>query len=124
MPIGGQLKELRIAMHRLGRMLVGGQLRELRATMHRLRQMLAGGQLKELLVAMRRLFWKMLYVLTPIRFCIPIGNMKHVTRIVRLTKANVSSCWKSVAKKFETLTVKHVMPNVDGIMLTRSQVTG
>jgi hypothetical protein len=40
-------------------------------------------------------------------------------RIVRLTKANESSCWKSVAKKFEMLTVKHAMPNVNWIAQTK-----
>jgi hypothetical protein len=55
----------------------------------------------------------MLHVLMPKHFYIPIGNRKHVVRIVRLTMANVNSCQKSVAKKFETLIVKHVMPNVN-----------
>jgi hypothetical protein len=34
-------------------------------------------------------------------------------RIVKLTKASDSSCWKSIAKKFETLTVEHTVPIVN-----------
>jgi hypothetical protein len=75
--------------------------------------MLTSGQLKELCVVMRRLLWKMLHVFTLERFGIPIGNKKRVTWIIRLTRASVSSCRKSIAKKFETLTVKHVVPNVN-----------
>jgi hypothetical protein len=86
MPTGGQLKELRIVMNRLHRMLAGGQLRELHAMMH-------------------ILLWKIMRVLTPERFCIPIGSRTCVMQIVRLTKANESNCRKSVAKKFEMLTV-------------------
>jgi hypothetical protein len=40
-------------------------------------------------------------------------------RIIRLTKANVSSCQKNVAKKFETLTIKQVVPNVNWIAQTK-----
>jgi hypothetical protein len=76
-------------------------------------------QLKELRAAMRRLFWKMLRVLTPGRFCIPIGNKKRITRIIRFTKASVNNCPKSIAKKFETLTIKHVMPSVNWIAQTK-----
>jgi hypothetical protein len=65
------------------------------------------------------LLWKMLRMLTPRRFCIPISNKKRVTQIVKLTTASVSSCWKSVAKKFETLTVKHVVPSVNWIAQTK-----
>ncbi len=57
----------------------------------------------------------MLRVLTPEHFYIPIGNRKRLMRIVRLTRANVNSCQKNVAKKFETLIVKHVVPNVNWI---------
>jgi hypothetical protein len=46
-------------------------------------------------------------------FCILIGNRKCITRILRFTKASMSNCRKSVAKKFETLTVKHAMPSVN-----------
>ncbi len=61
----------------------------------------------------------MLRVLTPEHFCILIGKRKCVTQIVRFTKASESNCWKSVAKKFETLTVKHAAPNVNWIMQTK-----
>jgi hypothetical protein len=94
-------------------MVADGQLKELHATMRRLRQMPPDEQFKELRTSMRRLFWKMLRVLTPECFCIPIGNRKRVTRIVRLTSATKSNCRKSIAKKFVTLTVKHVVPNVN-----------
>jgi hypothetical protein len=40
-------------------------------------------------------------------------------QIVRLTKASVSNCQKNVAKKFETLTVKQVVPNVNWIAQTK-----
>ncbi len=83
------------------------------------RWMPTDGQLRELHAAMRRLFWKMLRVLMPGRSCIPISSRRRVMRIVRLTKANESSCWKSVAKKFEMLTVKHAMPNVNWIAQTK-----
>jgi hypothetical protein len=39
--------------------------------------------------------------------------MKHVKWIVMLTRANESSCWKNVAKKFVMLTVKQAMPSMD-----------
>jgi hypothetical protein len=77
------------------------------------------GQLKELRAIMCKLLWKVLRVLMPECFYIPIGNNKHVMRIVRLTKASVSSCRKNVAKKFKTLTVKHVVPNVNWITQTK-----
>jgi hypothetical protein len=67
-------------------------------------------QLRELCVAMRRLIWKMLHVLTPGRFYIPIGNRKPITQIVKLTKASENSSWKSVTKKSITLIIKHAMP--------------
>jgi hypothetical protein len=95
------------------RMLAGGQLKELHVAMRRLQQMPPGGQLRELRTTMRRLLWKMLRVLMPKCFCIPIGNRKRVTWIVRLTSANKSNYRKSVAKKFVTLIVKHVVPNVN-----------
>jgi hypothetical protein len=76
-------------------------------------------QLRELRVIMRKLLWKVLRVLMPQCFYIPIGNKKHIMRIVRLTKASVSSCQKNVAKKFETLTVKQVVPNVNWIAQTK-----
>ncbi len=60
----------------------------------------------------------MLHVLTLERFCIPIGNRKHVTQIVMLTRANKSSSRKNVAKKFVMLTVKHAMPNMNWITQT------
>ncbi|CAK9210012.1 unnamed protein product [Sphagnum troendelagicum] len=72
-----QFKELHATMHRLRRMPVGGQFKELRVTMPRLRQMPPSGQLRELRIAMHKLLWKMLRVLTPRRFCIPIGNRKR-----------------------------------------------
>ncbi len=68
---------------------------------------------------MRRLLWKMLHVLTPGHFCISISSRKCVTRIVKLTRASESNFQKSVAKKFETLTVKHVVPNVNWIAQTK-----
>jgi hypothetical protein len=68
---------------------------------------------------MRKLLWKMLCVLTLVHFCILIGNKKCVTRILRLTRASVSNCQKSVAKKFETLTVKHIVPSVNWIAQTK-----
>jgi len=77
------------------------------------------GQLKELRVAMRKLFWKMLRVLMPERFYILIGSRKHVARIVKLTKANESNCWKNIAKKFEMLTIKHTVPSVNWITQTK-----
>ncbi len=52
-------------------------------------------------------------------FCIPIGSRKRVTWIVRLTKANENSYRKNIAKKFETMTVKHTMPNVHWIAQTK-----
>jgi hypothetical protein len=76
-------------------------------------------QLRELHIVMRKLLWKMLRVLTPEHSCILIGSKKHVMRIVKLTKASESSCWKSVAKKFKTLTIKHVVPNVNWIAQTK-----
>jgi hypothetical protein len=76
-------------------------------------------QLKELRTIMRKLLWKVLRVLMPECFYIPISNKKHVMRIVRLTKASVSSCRKNVAKKFKTLTIKHVVPNVNWITQTK-----
>jgi hypothetical protein len=57
----------------------------------------------------------MLRMLMLRRFCIPIINKKCVTQIVRLTKAIVSSYQKIVAKKFETLIVKHVVPSMNWI---------
>jgi hypothetical protein len=119
MPVGKQLRKMRTTMRRLWWMLTGGQLKELHATMRRLRQMPAAEQLRELRIAMRGLLWKMLRVLTPERFCIPIGNRKRVRRIIRLIRASVSNCRKSVAKKFEMLTVKHVVPNVNWIAQTK-----
>jgi hypothetical protein len=68
---------------------------------------------------MRKLLWKMLHVLTHGRICISIGNKKGVTRILKLTKASVSNCRKNVTKKFKTLTVKHVVPNVNWIAQTK-----
>jgi hypothetical protein len=56
-------------------------------------------------VAMRRLLWKMLRVLTPGHFYIPIGNRKPITRIVKLTKASENNSWKNVTKKFVTLII-------------------
>jgi hypothetical protein len=79
----------------------------------------AGGQFRELCAAMRRLLWKMLRVLTSGHFCIPIGSWKRVTRILWLTRAGESSCWKSIAKKFEMLIVKQVMPSVNWIVQTK-----
>jgi len=87
--------------------------------MCRLWRMPVDRQLKELRVAMRKLLWKMLRVLTPECFCILIGSRKHVTWIVKLTKANKSNCWKNIAKKFEMLTIKHTMPNVNWITQTK-----
>jgi hypothetical protein len=95
------------------------QLRKLHVAMRRLQQMPIGGQLRELRAMMRKLLWKMLCVLTPRHFCILIGNKKCVTRILRLTRARVSSCQKSVTKKFETLAVKHVVPSVNKIAQTK-----
>ncbi len=48
-----------------------------------------------------------------------IGNRKCVTQIIRLTRANESNCRKSITKKFETLTIKHAMPNVNWIAQTK-----
>jgi len=98
---------------------VSGQLREVRAMMRRLQRMPACRQFRELGVAMHILFWKMLHVLMPRRFCILIGSKKRVMRIVRLTEVSKSKCRKSVAKKFKTLTIKHVMPNVNWIAQTK-----
>ncbi len=84
--------------------------------MCRLRQMPASGQLRELHVVMRKLLWKMLHVLTPGRFCIPIGNRKRVTRIIRLIKASENSCRNSIAKKFEMLIVKHGVLSMNWIV--------
>ncbi len=61
----------------------------------------------------------MLSVLMPERFCIPIRRKKRVTRIVMFTKANKSNYRKNVAKKFEMMTVKHIMPNVNWITQTK-----
>ncbi len=83
--------------------------------MRKLQQMQIDRQLRKLRAIMCKLLWKMLRVLTPECFYILIGNMKHVMQIVRLTRANVRSCRKNVAKKFETLTVKHIVPNVNWI---------
>ncbi len=77
------------------------------------RRMPVSGQLKELRVAMRKLLWKMLRVLMPGRFYIPIGNKKPITRIIKLTKASENSCWKSVTKKSVTLIIKHAVPSVN-----------
>jgi len=87
--------------------------------MCRLWQMQSDEQLGELRAIMRKLLWKVLRVLMPQCFYIPIGNRKHVSRIVRLTRASVSSCRKNVAKKFETLTVKQVVPNMNWIAQTK-----
>ncbi len=119
MRIGGQLRDLCAAMRRLRRMRADGQVKELRATMRKLRQMRTDGQLRELRAIMRKLLWKMLCVLMPECFYIPIGNKKHVMRIVRFTRASVSNCWKNVAKKFKTLAVKHLVPNVNWIAQTK-----
>ncbi len=119
MPASGWLKKLCAAMRRLRRMPSGGQLRELRAAMRRLLRMPIDGLLWELCVMMCKLLWKMLHVLTFGCFCIPIGNKKRITQIVRLTRANMNSCWKSVAKKFETLIVKHVVPSMNWITQTK-----
>jgi hypothetical protein len=62
---------------------------------------------------MRILLWKMMRVLTPECLCIPISSRKHVTWIVKLTRASESSYWKNVTKKFETLTIKHIVPNMN-----------
>jgi hypothetical protein len=62
---------------------------------------------------MRRLLWKMLRVLTPRHFCILIGNKKCITWIVMLIRASESNCRKNVVEKFEMLTVKHAVPNVN-----------
>ncbi len=62
---------------------------------------------------MLRLLWKMLRVLMPRCFYIPIGNKKPITRIVKLTKASENNCWKSVTKKSVTLIIKHAVPNVN-----------
>jgi hypothetical protein len=77
------------------------------------------GQLGELRATMCKLLWKMLRVLTLECFYIPISNKNCVMWIVKLTRANMSSCQKNVAKKFETLTIKHVMPNVNWIAQTK-----
>jgi hypothetical protein len=106
-------------MRKLRRMQTNGQVKELRAAMRKLRQMRIDGQLKELRAIMRKLLWKVLRVLMPECFYIPIGNRKHVMRIVKLTRASVSNCRKNVAKKFETVTVKHVVPNVNWIAQTK-----
>ncbi len=87
-----------------------GTLLDLR---NNVRWMPVGGQLKELHAVMRRLLWKMLHVLMPGHFYIPISNRKRITQIVQLTKATENRCWKSVAKKSVTLIVKHAMPNVN-----------
>jgi hypothetical protein len=79
----------------------------------------AGRQLEKLRTTMHKLLWKMMCVLTVGRFCIPIGNRKCVTRIVKLTKASESSYRKNVAKKFKTLTIKHVVPSVNWIAQTK-----
>jgi hypothetical protein len=71
------------------------------------------GQLKDLRVAMCRLFWKMLRVLTPGLFYIPIGNRKPITWIVKLAKATENSCWKSITKKSVMLIIKHAVPSVN-----------
>jgi hypothetical protein len=78
-----------------------------------------GGQFRKLRTMMRRLLWKMLRMLMLKHFCIPIGSRKHVTRIIKLTKASESSCRKNVIKKFEMLTIKHVVPNVNWITQTK-----
>ncbi len=85
--------------------------------MHKLWKMPTNKQFKELRATMHKLLWKMLCMLIPGRFYIPISNRKCITQIVRLTRANVSSCQKSVAKKFEMLIVKHVVPNVVAALL-------
>jgi hypothetical protein len=87
-----------------------GALLDLR---NNVRWMPVGGQLRDLCVAMCKLFWKMLRVLTPGRFYIPIGNKKPITRIVKLAKASKNSCWKSVTKKSVTLIIKHAVPSVN-----------
>jgi len=46
-------------------------------------------------------------------FCILIGNRKCDSRILKLTRASMNNCRKNVAKKFETLIVKHVVPSVN-----------
>ncbi len=61
----------------------------------------------------------MLHVLMLGHFCIPIGNKKCVTRIIRLIRASESSYRKSVANKFKTLTIKHAVPNVNWIVQTK-----
>jgi len=96
-----------------------GQLREVRVAMHKLQRMPASGQLKELGATMRILIWKMLHVLMFEHFCIPIGNRKCITWIVRLTRGSKNSCRKSVAKKFKMLTVKHIVPSVNWIAQTK-----
>jgi hypothetical protein len=78
-----------------------------------MQQMPTGGHVSELCAAMRRLFWKMLSVLTPGHFCIPIGSRKHVMQIIKFTRANESGCQKNITKKFETIIVKHAVPNVN-----------
>jgi hypothetical protein len=87
--------------------------------MHRLRRMPPDEQLRELRTAMRRLLWKMLCVITPGRFYILLGNRKRVTRIFKLTRANENSCRKNIVKKFETLIIKHIMPNMNYITQTK-----
>ncbi len=77
------------------------------------------GRLRELRAIMRKMLWKMLRVLMPECFYIPIGNRKHTMRIVRLTRASVSSYLKNFAKKFETLTIKDIVPNVNWIAQTK-----
>jgi hypothetical protein len=87
-----------------------GTLLDLR---NNVRWMPVGGQLRELHVAMCKLLWKMLRVLTPGCFYIPIGNKKPITLIIKLTKANENRCWKSVTKKPVTLIIKHTVPSVN-----------
>jgi hypothetical protein len=78
-----------------------------------------GGQFRELRATMRRLLWKMLRMLRLERFCISISSKTHVTRIVRFTKASESSYWKTIVKKFEMMTIKHTVPNVNWIAQTK-----
>jgi hypothetical protein len=91
------------------RMPANGQLKELHAVLCELRQMPANMQLKELHAVMCKLLWKMLRVLMPGHFCIPIGNRKCIMWIVRLTKASESNArsvatplWPSVGVKPNT----------------------
>ncbi|CAK9882969.1 unnamed protein product [Sphagnum jensenii] len=113
MRIDGHVRELRATMRRLWQMRTNGQLKELRVIMRKLRQMRTNKQLRKLRVIMRKLFWKVLRMLMLECFYISIGNRKHVMRIIRVIRASVSSCQKNVAKKFETLIVKHAVPNVN-----------